>query len=187
MPSSRQLTIRRRLAAWALAAISASGLFVVATASTASAAGNGLYSISPASESGQPQRQYFNYLAEPGSTISDSVQVYNETASAIPFTMYPADAINAQGGGFDLLTLNKTMHEVGKWTSLSDEGFTLPAHSVATVPFSINIPSGVTPGDYAGGIVVRPTNPAIERKGNFSVSPSTTPWGRGSTSASRDH
>ena len=167
MRSSRQLTIRRRVAAWIVAAISASGLFLAATGSTASAAGNGLYSISPASASGQPQRQYFNYLADPGSTISDSVQVYNQTSSAVPFTLYPADAINAQGGGFDLLTLNKTMHQVGKWTSLADEAFTLPAHSVATVPFFINIPGSVTPGDYAGGIVVRPTNPAIEKKGNF--------------------
>lgn len=167
MLSSSITAVRRKLVAWAAVAAFISGLFLLTTSSVASAAGNGLWSISPTSVPGQGQRQYFNYLVSPGSTVSDAVTVYNQTNAPLPLRLYPADAVNAQGGGYSLLTPNKSMHSIGKWTSMGDEEFTLPPKSLAKVPIDINVPGTATPGDYAGGVVLRPVNPAIERRHNL--------------------
>ncbi len=134
---------------------------------SASAANNGRYSIFPVTIQGQNPRIWFNYLVNPGSTVSDAVTVTNQTAQAIAFKLFPADAINAQGGGFALNPPEAPLRYVGSWIKLSTFGFTLPAHTLANVPFTVDIPPGVTPGDYAGGVVLQTVNPSIERRGNL--------------------
>ena len=148
------------------------GLVVVAASSflslgtevhTAGAANNGQYSIFPATVSGGSSRQYFNYLVNPGSIVTDAVTVTNQTTQPISFKLYAADASNAQGGGFTINPPQSPLTTVGKWVQLSTLGFELPPHTLANVPFTLKIPAGETPGDYAGGIVLSPTTPAIEK------------------------
>lgn len=131
----------------------------------ASAANNGQYSIFPATITSQSPREWFNYLVNPGTVINDAVTVTNQTAQTIAFKLYPADAINGQGGGFALNPPQAPLHLVGSWTQLSDLQFTLPPHTLANIPFTLKIPAGEIPGDYAGGIVLSPVNPATEKRG----------------------
>jgi len=132
----------------------------------ASAAGNGLYSVFPAHISGNAARPYFNYLVNPSSTVKDAVTVTNFTPEAIAFKLFSTDAINTQNGGdFAYNSPEAPKLSVGAWVQLSDVGFTLPAHSLANVPFTLNVPAGEAPGDYAGGIVLQTVNPTVEKRG----------------------
>jgi hypothetical protein len=158
----RTLVVFGLLVAASLSALVAGGGSV-----PAAAAGNGLYSVFPATITGNSPRVYFNYLVNPVSVISDAVTVTNQTTSSIAFKLYPADAINAQGGGFALKPPQAPLRSVGAWVKLSDLEFTLPAHSLANVPFTLNVPAGLTPGDYAGGIVLQTVNPSVEHRGNL--------------------
>ncbi len=132
----------------------------------AGAAGNGLYSVFPATVAGSSPRVYFNYLVNPGSVVSDAVTVTNQTTSPIAFKLYPADAINGEGGGFALNPPQAALKSVGGWVKLSSVEFTLPSHSLANVPFTLDVPNGLTPGDYAGGVVLQTVNPIVEHRGN---------------------
>ncbi len=150
-----------------LVAASLSALVVGGGGPPAAAAGNGLYSVFPATITGNSPRVFFNYLVNPGSVISDAVTVTNQTTSSIAFKLFPADAINAQGGGFALNPPQAPLRSVGAWVKLSDLEFTLPPHTLANVPFTLTVPAGLTPGDYAGGIVLQTVNPSVEHRGNF--------------------
>jgi len=155
-----------RLANCALVA----GVLTVATMAggvrPASAAGNGLYSVFPAHIAGNAARPYFNYLVNPSSTIKDAVTVTNFTAESIAFKLYSTDAVNAQNGGdFAYNSAEAPKHSVGAWVQLSAVGFTLPPHTLANVPFTLDVPAGMTPGDYAGGIVLQTLNPTVEKRG----------------------
>lgn len=143
-----------------------SGLIVLGSGEPAAAANNGLYSIQPATISGQNPREFFNYLLNPNATVTDAVTVTNLTNQSIAFALYTADAINAQGGGFDILPNHDPKRTVGSWITLSDSLFTLPPHTLANVPFTLKVPSTITPGDYAGGIVLQTVNPMVEKRGN---------------------
>lgn len=159
---------RRALLAFGSAVIALlAALSVVVAAPPASAAQNGLYSIQPATISGQNPREWFNYLLNPGATVTDAVTVTNLTTQSIAFNLYTADALNAQGGGFAINTDSAPKRTVGSWITLSDSLFTLPPHSLANVPFTLRVPKDITPGDYAGGIVLATVNPAIEKRGNL--------------------
>lgn len=133
--------------------------------SAASAATNGQYSIFPATVQGSTPRVFFNYLVNPGSVITDAVTVTNQTTQPIAFNLYSTDAVNGNQGGYVFNPQNKPDHSVGAWTQLSSLGFTLPPHTLANVPFTMKVPAGLTPGDYAGGIVLVPENPAVEHRG----------------------
>jgi hypothetical protein len=139
----------------------------------ASAATNGQYSIFPASIAGStgPSRIFFNYLLDPGTAKPDAVTVTNQTPFTIPFNLIPADAINTRrGGAFTLYSVpGKPLRSVGAWVRLSDNAVTLPPHTEAIVPFTLDLPPGLTPGDYAGGIILQPTTPSVEHRGNVTV------------------
>jgi len=148
--------------------VSFATLTALAGSTPASAATNGRYSIQPVTIQGSAPRVWFNYLVNPGASISDAVTVTNQTTQAIAFKLFSADAINAQGGGFALNPPQDPVHYIGAWVKLSTFEFTLPAHTLANVPFALDIPAGATPGDYAGGIVLSPVNPAVEKRGSVS-------------------
>jgi WxL Interacting Protein, peptidoglycan binding domain len=152
-------------------AASLSLLSLGVASSPASAATNGRYSIFPASIAGssEPQRIFFNYLVNPGTSVPDAVTVTNQTTETLPFQLMPADAVNTpRNGGFALNSTAKHLRSVGAWIRLSTLTVTLPPHTLANIPFSVDVPPGLTPGDYAGGIILQP--PAVpEQRGNVTV------------------
>ena len=54
---------------------------------------------------------------------------------------------------------------VGAWIQLSEVGVHSPAHTLANVPFTLEVPAGQTPGDYQGGIVLQTVIPTVEKRG----------------------
>jgi hypothetical protein len=87
----------------------------------------------------------------------------------MPFHLYVADASNAVGGGFTINPPQKPDLTVGRWVEMSTLGFSLPPHTLANIPFTVKVPAGQTPGDYAGGIVLSPDNPSVEKRGSLTV------------------
>jgi hypothetical protein len=132
---------------------------------SASAATNGQYSVFPATITAGSPRVFFNYLVGPGSVINDAVTITNQTTQSLAFKLYTTDAVNAKGGDFAYNPPQDPKHSVGAWVQLSDLLVTLPAHTLANIPFTLKIPAGETPGDYSGGIVLSPVNPAVEHRG----------------------
>lgn len=148
------------LAGGALVCLLSAGL-----SGSAGAATNGQYSVFPATITGGSPRVFFNYLVGPGSIINDAVTVTNQTTQPLQFKLYTTDASNAQGGDFAYNPPQAPKHTVGAWVQLSDLLVTLPAHTLANIPFTLKVPAGQTPGDYAGGIVLSPVTPAVEHRG----------------------
>jgi hypothetical protein len=99
------------------------------------------------------------------------VSVTNQTPNPIAFNLIPADGINTKrGGAFSLYEVpGKPLRSVGAWEKLSDLAFTLPPHTIANVPFTLDVPPGLTPGDYAGGVILQPQQPAVNQRGNVTV------------------
>jgi hypothetical protein len=171
---SRLSSSLSRLLVFSMAVASSLTSLVVGIGSPpVSAATNGQYSIFPAVIAGStsPQRVYFNYLVNPGTAVNDAVAVTNQTANTLQFQLIPADGVNTKrNGGFTLYEVpNKPLHSVGAWVKFSDLVFTMPPHTIANVPFTIDVPPGLTPGDYAGGIILQPTTPAVNQRGNVTV------------------
>ena len=169
---SRLLSALSTLLVFNLAVAASLSLLSLGVASSpAAAATNGKYSIFPASIAGQsgPQRIFFNYLVNPSTSVPDAVTVTNQTLDTIPFQLIPADAVNTpNNGGFAFSSPNKPLRSVGGWIRLSTLTVTLPPHTLANIPFTVDVPPGLTPGDYAGGIILQP--PAFpEQRGNVTV------------------
>ena len=159
----------------------AASLSMIGSAAPASAAGNGLWAVSPLN-AGQSNRAYFNYLVAPGSVIHDSVFVSNSTATRQSFLLYPSDAVNTPTGGFSLKSPQASRKTVGKWTSLNDTQFSIDPHSVSDVPFTVTVPTNAPPGDYAGGIKSHDRSIQRKRSVGISRSPCINRWGPGFTS-----
>lgn len=127
------------------------------------------FGIGPANVKGLDQRPAFVYEGRPGTLIKDRFALVNYTTAPIKVRVYASDAFTTEGGAFDLLAADRKPTEVGAWSSLKPRTVTIPARSkrigappaVLTIPFTLRVPSGVTPGDHAGGIVAsiqtRPT------------------------------
>jgi hypothetical protein len=125
----------------------------------ASAASNGSWSVFPyrAPDAAGAGRTLFDFSARPGQSIDDAFTLSNSTGHAIHFDVYPADAYDIpSGGGFALRGAGQHNVGVGAWIHLPASvahGYTLPARTAATVPFTVAVPADATPGDHAGGIV----------------------------------
>lgn len=119
---------------------------------------NGEWSVFPvAGETDDPTalpRPFFDYQVAPGATIEDEVVVTNLTDEAIRLVLYPADAYNSENAGEFTLDLQSASREgIGRWVRLSAGRLELPPRTEAVVPFTIDFPEDLPPGDYAGGIV----------------------------------
>jgi hypothetical protein len=134
----------------------------------AAAAGNGRFSIGPAS-SATTQRTYFTPVLSPGVTSSDSVVVINETTQPLTLDLYAADALTTRSGQFALQPNFKPKRAMGAWIHLPVSKVTVPARSGDIVPFTYHPPANVPPGDYAGGIVAEETAGTVTKRGALRV------------------
>ena len=74
--------------------------------------------------------------------------------------LYARDAINtASGGGFAPLEPEKENTDVGAWITLSKDRVVLEPNTQESVPFTLSVPAGATPGDHAGVILAPQPRP----------------------------
>jgi hypothetical protein len=125
---------------------------------------NAPWSIAPAANPGA--RPAFQFVVDPGQTVTDQVTVANRTAQDMTFFVYPADAYNTpNGGAFATKLPNQKQIDVGAWAQLPVQLLTVPAGQQATFPFTLQVPPNATPGDHAGVLVAQNTQPGQVQRG----------------------
>jgi len=98
-------------------------------------------------------RIYLSYDVAPGTTLNDSVTLWNYSNVQLTFHIYATDAFNNPDGAFDLLTADKPPSDAGAWVSLQQANITAPARTKVDIPFILRIPASARPGDHAGAIL----------------------------------
>ena len=146
--------------------------FIPAETAPAGASSNGLWSLTPynAPSKNQAPRFFFDYTLAAGQSIQDRLQLVNLTNHPITFLVYPSDAENVpNGGAFSLNPPTTKPTGVGTWIHSAETLTTVPPHTELIFGFSLTVPAGTGPGDYAGGIVAQDTQPTATRSGNVIV------------------
>jgi len=133
------------------------------------AASNGQWSVFPATLRGQAPRAFLEPVLTPGKTYADAVTVTNDTAAALTFHLYAADAINTPGGGLSLRRRTDVQRDIGAWIKLPVATLTVAAHRSVVVPFTILTPAQAAPGDHVGGIVAENTQGVTSRSGSVPI------------------
>lgn len=137
-----------------LAALCAVALtFVIAPTATAADGDRLTYGVRPTDNEVGTARPNFSYLAKPGGTLRDSIDVVNLSDEPLTVGVYAADAFTPGQGLIDLLPNDGTSRDVGAWITVDVESVTVPANDSVTVPFTITVPADATPGDHTGGVV----------------------------------
>jgi hypothetical protein len=107
---------------------------------------------------GTVPRGALEYNVVGGQVICDSVALNNPSKHAVTVRLYSADAYNiADGGGFAFTAFKDKVTGVGTWIKLPVTSVTVPAGRKAEIPIVVRVPTNVTPGDAAGGVVARDT------------------------------
>ncbi|WP_131740610.1 WxL protein peptidoglycan domain-containing protein [Actinomadura roseirufa] len=151
------------------AALSASTVLlwpVSARADAPAPSGGFSWSVRPAGTEGQSRRDFFVYSLTPGQRMRDKLVVTNLSDRPLTFRVYPTDAFNTADGSFALLAADKQAADIGTWIAIGGA----PARTVrpggsATVPFTLTVPPGATPGDHSGGVVAAVTEQTTGAQG----------------------
>jgi len=131
------------------------GLFALFIVRPVLAQGGHTFRLQPdLSVTSSTNKVYFVYDSSPSAVIADSVLVKNTANSPIQLALYPGDAITASDGGVSIdATLGETPSGAGSWIQLSESEVTLEPNEERSIPFTVNIPDGISPGEYAATIV----------------------------------
>jgi hypothetical protein len=98
-------------------------------------------------------RAYFIYNSFPTALIRDSVSVKNIGSASGTIDLFPVDAITSQSSGTAFTDPHHPQHDVGAWIRLSRQQITLNPGQSQDIPFSLNVPNHVRPGQHGGGIL----------------------------------
>jgi len=98
-------------------------------------------------------RPALTYTVDPGSTVTDSVSLWNYSDVQMNFHVYATDAYNNKTGEFSLLPKDTKPKDAGSWVVVQTGYLTVPARTRVDIPISITVPAGATPGDHAAGVV----------------------------------
>jgi hypothetical protein len=146
-----------------LAAVLAAALDMTALAAVSSAPAFAVspgvgWTMTPVAAEGSPVPDSFHYDLAPGQSASDRLALANGTPDPLTFLIYSADASNVPvNGAFALSLPNQVTQGVGSWTTTTVHTVTVPGLQVASFPFTVTVPAGATPGEYAGGVVALDT------------------------------
>jgi hypothetical protein len=98
-------------------------------------------------------RPALTYSVDAGSTVTDSVSLWNYSDVQMNFHVYATDAYNNKTGEFSLLPKDTKPKDAGSWVVVQTSYLTVPARTRVDIPISITVPAGATPGDHAAGVV----------------------------------
>ncbi len=104
-------------------------------------------------------RQYYAFIAAPGTTIDDVLIISNHDDADLTLDVYGADGFTTESGQLDVLPRAEESTELGSWITFGEDSVTIPAGESAEVPFTVHIPDNATPGDYAGGVITSLPSP----------------------------
>jgi hypothetical protein len=99
-------------------------------------------------------QSWFVYQRNPGQVIDDIASVKNFGDKEATVKIYPVDAISNNGGAFILKFDHEDQNGIGDWTEINQREITVKPDERIDIPFTITLPSDISPGQYLGGIVI---------------------------------
>lgn len=111
------------------------------------------WALVPASADGPDGRGRFDYTIEPGDRYEDFVAVRNLGEEPLTVDVYAQDASQTVDSDFELLPPDETSTRIGAWLSFAQDSVTIEPRSFAVIPFALDVPADVEPGDHAAGLV----------------------------------
>jgi len=130
------------------------------------------WSILPATATGPDKtRQRFEYgTVKPGSTITDHVEIVNDSPQSAAFSIYGTDASGTTAkGSLLLLAPQKKPTDIGSWVHFpggAAQLSTIIAGGQAIVTqFTLKVPPQATPGDHTGAVVAQVAIPGKNSAG----------------------
>ena len=99
-------------------------------------------------------QSWFVYTKNPGETIEDIATIKNFGDEAATVSIYPVDATTSESGSFILKFEHDDQNGIGDWTTVSKSPIEIKPDERIDVPFTINVPKDISPGQYIGGIVI---------------------------------
>lgn len=97
----------------------------------------------------------------PNQSITDAVLVKNTGNEPIRLMLYAANAKTAANGGVAIAAESgETPSLAGTWIQLAESEVTLQPEEERSIPFTLNIPDGISPAEYGATIVAQPAQEA---------------------------
>ena len=143
-PTRRELA--PRLAVLFSVAVAA---LILAPVGAATAIDNGTLGIRPDSES-----DFFHLAVLPGEKIMSNAVISNHSTTPVTLLSYVVDGSTTTAGAFALQPEASPRLAVGLWSTVQSQ-IIVPGKSSVTVPFTLTVPAGTLPGDYAGGLIIQ--------------------------------
>ncbi len=106
----------------------------------------------------------FIHTIEAGESKRDAIRVINNTDGRKTLEIYAVDSVVASGGALSCAQQGDDKEEVGEWIRLSRSEVALGPASSGDVPFTIEVPDQVSPGEHNGCLVVQEKGQEPERK-----------------------
>ncbi|TFD56129.1 DUF916 domain-containing protein [Cryobacterium frigoriphilum] len=151
------------LRALPVAVVFAIGVMAVSPSAAVGTDGDVTWGVRTATNDTDSDRQNFDYVLDPGETLSDALVISNHDAEPLELDVYAADGFTTTSGQVDLVTRDTASVAVGKWTVLKTGHVSIPAGETVEVPFLVTVPVDETPGDYLGGILTSLPQPGQEQ------------------------
>jgi len=151
------------------------GLAVLAWPLASLAVEGGGISVFPADHKAYPgTRSWFVYEVEPGTTITDKVQVINNNSRTMNIRVAVLDGAVTNDGGYTLVGNNDENKDIGTWSSLSKTLLVMPPYTKQFIDLEVKVPENADVGSHPGGVVIwedQATKPDSQKKsaGQLSV------------------
>ena len=125
------------------------------------------WSILPATATGPDKtRQRFQYgVLKPGSTVTDHVEIVNDSPQSAAFSVYGTDGTGTTAkGALLLLAPQKKPTDIGSWVSFPGGAAQLSTiisgGQAIVTQFRLKVPPQATPGDHTGAVVAQVAIPS---------------------------
>jgi hypothetical protein len=111
------------------------------------------WGVRPADTVHGAERPNFAYSLAPGGTLSDAIVVTNKGDAPLALDVYAADGFLTADGTLDVLEAGEESTALGSWVQVATPEVVVAPGESLEVPFTLTVPEGVQPGDYAAGVV----------------------------------
>jgi hypothetical protein len=112
------------------------------------------FGVQPGTRTGPDStRANLSYSATPGARMNDYIVIRNYADASVTLQTYASDAFNGPTGTYDVLRRTTKSKDLGAWVKLDRSSVTIKGRSLVVIPFRIQLPAGVEPGDHDAGIV----------------------------------
>ena len=172
MTAVPEMTLRRCCAV--LAAVLGIAVLVAPSGAAASAAVPAAppkvtFGIGPADSKGLDGRSVLNYVASPGSRVTDHIAVVNYAKKPVVVRVYTADMENGANGALAYQPGSAPRRLAGAWISLAGIGragtITLAPLTRQVITIAVSVPTNANPGDHAAGVIASVTSSVVSKTG----------------------